>query len=331
MNRIIPGLILATALIVSACESDIAPTGFADRSEAVVADEATFASKVPTDFLDEGKLRLGVFTVCKIAEDDPTQDFHFDATIFHEGDPVNTSTSDVDLMDGECFDFHTAQSGGLDPDSVSVTEEALAGWLVNGITIYGLDEDVACDPSVHDYCIDVPGHGNLGVIEMVDPPGVYTHGGFVDNDKLGCVLVYENVMEETGAEGCTPGAWKNRLLRIGAWGPTGYTPGQSVASVFASAAGVDSEGTDLGSVSLLEALSLQGGDSFGEKVEILLRAATAAVLNAAHPGVDYPMTESAVIDAVNDAIDSGDPQIVVDVAADLDTNNNLGCDITDGD
>jgi hypothetical protein len=50
----------------------------------------------------------------------------------------------------------------------------------------------------------------------------------------------------------------------------------------------------------------------------------AALLNAAHPDVDYPMTEQEVIDAVNDAL-GGSRSDMLELAAELDELNNLGC------
>ena len=66
--------------------------------------------------------------------------------------------------------------------------------------------------------------------------------------------------------------------------------------------------------------------------EILLRAATAALLNAAHPNVAYPMATSAVITDVNEALQkkSGETDKqwrsrMLKLASQLDDQNNLGC------
>jgi hypothetical protein len=118
-----------------------------------------------------------------------------------------------------------------------------------------------------------------------------------------------------GDEGCTPGFWKNHPE---AW--VTYSPTQTLASVF-SAAGL---GT-LGSTSLIDALSFHGGPTLTDAKQILLRHAVAALLNAAHPGVDFGMTTAEVISLVNTALASTDRQTILaakDVLAGL---NEAGC------
>ena len=118
-----------------------------------------------------------------------------------------------------------------------------------------------------------------------------------------------------GGEGCTPGYWKNHL---DSWAATGYSPNQTLASVFANT------GT-LGSSKLLQALKFGGGSSLTAKKQILLRAAVASLLNAAHPGVDFDQTSASVIAAVNAALASNNAATVLALASSLDTSNNAGC------
>jgi hypothetical protein len=126
-------------------------------------------------------------------------------------------------------------------------------------------------------------------------------------------------MPAATGEGCTPGYWKNHPE---AWASTSYVTTQLVNQVFTQTL---TTCTSLGNKTLLQALSLQGGNTFCQKVEILLRAGVAAVLNASSGGVSYPMTTAEVITAVNNAIASGDSSTVTTVAKQLDDNNNLGC------
>ena len=112
--------------------------------------------------------------------------------------------------------------------------------------------------------------------------------------------------EETGAQGCTPGFWKNNT---NVW--QGYTTGQLFNDVF----GVDYQS----SLTLLGALK-QGGGGFAA----LGRHATAALLNAAHEHVDYGLTTSQIIAAVQQAFASGDPEPLKDQ---LDRLNNAGCSV----
>jgi hypothetical protein len=114
-------------------------------------------------------------------------------------------------------------------------------------------------------------------------------------------------------EGCTPGFWKNHEE---AW--VTYTPTQTVDSVFTGA------DPSLGSATLLEALSFQGGPDLVGKQEILLRAAVAALLNTT-AGIDYGVKSKALINAVNSRLASGSEKKIINFATQLDNRNNLGC------
>ncbi|WP_376791303.1 hypothetical protein [Thermoflexus sp.] len=118
-------------------------------------------------------------------------------------------------------------------------------------------------------------------------------------------------------QGCTPGFWKNHL---DAWGPTGYSPSQTVESVWDVP-----DGFGLDNDSLATALSYPGGSGTTAAARILLRAAVAAVLNAAHPDVNYPRSVGAVISDVNAALASNDRGTMLNLASALDADNNLGC------
>ena len=116
-------------------------------------------------------------------------------------------------------------------------------------------------------------------------------------------------------EGCSPGYWKNHL---DSWADTGYSPDQTVAS-----AGFVGSGRD--STKLSQALALKGGSTIQGAKDILLRAAVAALLNAADPSVNYPRTVAQVVNDVNAAMASGDRKTILDLASELDADNNLGC------
>ncbi len=122
-----------------------------------------------------------------------------------------------------------------------------------------------------------------------------------------------------GNEGCTPGYWKNHTDN---WEE--YRPSQTLESVFdvPNAYGYDN-------VTLEQALAFRGGSGADGAARILLRAATAAVLNAAHEGIGYPYRRNVepfrIIATVNAALASVDRQQMLDLAATLDAANNLGC------
>ncbi len=121
--------------------------------------------------------------------------------------------------------------------------------------------------------------------------------------------------EVVGDQGCTPGYWKNHAS---AWAT--YTTGQTAGSVFA-----------LGSYpshankTLHASLSGGGGSGVSGALTILLRAATAGILDAAHPGVAYPRTAASIIADVNTAIASGNRNTMLTLATAIDNDNNRGC------
>ncbi|MFL5938528.1 MAG: Calx-beta domain-containing protein, partial [Gaiellaceae bacterium] len=109
----------------------------------------------------------------------------------------------------------------------------------------------------------------------------------------------------TGAEGLTPGFWKNNADNKNAiaWphNPDGtlvWSPGQAVSTMFSALITIGSPYADL---SLADALGLGGGG-----IEALLRHGIAAVLGATSPFVAYPWTAAETIAAVNAAILAGD-------------------------
>ena len=119
-------------------------------------------------------------------------------------------------------------------------------------------------------------------------------------------------------QGCSPGYWKNHP---NSWTSTGYSTSQSVQSVFSAASGYPG----LGSASLLSSLSFQGGSDLNGAAGNLLRAGTASLLNAAHPQVGFPLTQTSVISQVNAALNSKNRDTILSLAAELDGDNNLSC------
>jgi len=120
----------------------------------------------------------------------------------------------------------------------------------------------------------------------------------------------------SGTQGCSPGFWKNHPDVEKFWE---YLPGQNLDPVFAVPP------TLVDNVTLLQALSFPGGPGARGGAQILLRAAVAALLNAASPVVEFPLSQSDVISQVNAALASGDRQTMLSLASQLDTLNNLGC------
>lgn len=124
--------------------------------------------------------------------------------------------------------------------------------------------------------------------------GDYTLTGSVTLVATGQVVDFgpkDVTCSSPGDEGCTPGFWKNHL---DAWEATGYYPDDIFDSVFS----VSLFGPDF---TLENAVWARGGGN-----NKLARHGTAALLNADHIEVDYPLT----VDGVIAAVQAGDTEIL---------------------
>ncbi len=136
-----------------------------------------------------------------------------------------------------------------------------------------------------------------GSIKITAPGPAYIMGEFAATDDCGNASAPFRFTAEArlGREACSQGFWKNHVDR---WGPTGFTP----SMLFVDAFGI----TDLSSpeipgnfdpgITFFEAANMTGG-SFNQA----LLQGSAALLNAAHPDVDYPLTVSQVRSAMQNA------------------------------
>lgn len=124
-----------------------------------------------------------------------------------------------------------------------------------------------------------------------------------------------------GNEGCTPGYWKNHTQN---WEE--YTPSTLVGWNFTIPGSLPST---VGNQTFIQALQGGGGSGLSGAVKILLRAAVAANLNAAHEGVGYPYRRFqdpfAIQSQVNAALASLNRDTILALASVLDAANNLGC------
>jgi hypothetical protein len=126
--------------------------------------------------------------------------------------------------------------------------------------------------------------------------------------------------DNIGNEGCTPGYWKNHTSN---WEE--YSPTQTLGVVF----NLPDALAKYRNVTLIDALSLKGGPGVDGGAQILLRAAVAAKLNAAHEGLGYPLRREVepgrIRFRINTALNSLDRGTMISLATELDGYNNLGC------
>lgn len=117
-------------------------------------------------------------------------------------------------------------------------------------------------------------------------------------------------------QGCTPGYWKNH---IDSW-PAGYGPSTPLEGLFGDLAYYGLSGN-----TCLQALEYMGGETLQGAAQILLRAAVAAVLNAASSGVSYSESAGEIMEEVQAALASHDRSTILTLARELDGYNNAGC------
>lgn len=132
-------------------------------------------------------------------------------------------------------------------------------------------------------------------------------------------------IEVTLYEGATPGFWKNKGVKVG-W-PSPYDPSDTLleAGFVLPVDPMDdnSKRPVKGDDSLLDALNYKGGDGVSGMAQTLLRAATAALLNAAETEITYPLTEAEVLEQVNATLATEDRMIMEDLKDELDYYNNF--------
>ena len=119
--------------------------------------------------------------------------------------------------------------------------------------------------------------------------------------------------------GCAAEVWNG--LSTDVWVLAGARPDQRVRDVFREAAPYGAPGT----ATLRPALRFRSGSDLLGAVKGLLRAGTAAFLNAGHPKVEYPLTQTQVITRVDTALRSRDAGAILAVARDLDEANGASC------
>lgn len=117
-------------------------------------------------------------------------------------------------------------------------------------------------------------------------------------------------------EGLTPGFWKNHPV---CW--MGYSPTDTFEDIFERTITINAHGKKPGNSdpTLMEALNAKGGG-----INALARHAVAALLNAAHSEINYPLSTDEVKEALQNAIDSGDSTVIEALKNELDMYNNAG-------
>jgi len=119
------------------------------------------------------------------------------------------------------------------------------------------------------------------------------------------------------ATGCAGGFWTGHL---DAW-KGGIRPDQLLRNTFTESAGYEG----LGGTTMQAALRLNGGPDLPGAARTLVREGAAALLNAAHPGLEYPLTRTQVITEVDTALRARDQAAILDLARELAEWNGAAC------
>jgi hypothetical protein len=224
----------------------------------------------------------------------------------HDGSATASGATDFSGSAGVNFDNATV----TDIDECATVSDTFAGLL--GSVCAGVDTL----PKTFPYSRTIGPFATCGDYSVENTASFETN----DTQTTGSDNVSVDVQVPCAvAEGCTPGYWK-QPHHFDSWAPTGYSPDQTLESVFdvPDTLGLDDK-------TLAEALGFRGGSGVKGAAQILLRAAVAALLNSAHPDVDYPRSTSAVIADVNTALASNNRSTILALAGALDVYNNLGC------
>lgn len=200
----------------------------------------------------------------------------------------------------------------------------------------------AANPSLRiDECVTVSdtyaGSGVSGTVCAANSPKTYLYSRTFGPSHItdcGKTISYPNTAAVTGTEtnasdgwnvavsyvcGCTPGYWKNNT---GGW-PVSTGMLESTPFPASNVAPYVLSSKFLGQYTLLQGLGFQGNSTVEGGAEILLRAASAAYLNANKFG--YAWTSAQVTAATNAALVSNDRPTIIALATQLDAYNNAGC------
>jgi hypothetical protein len=144
----------------------------------------------------------------------------------------------------------------------------------------------------------------------------FSIGGFSASIIAAAILAAGVVAPGASAHACTPGFYKNHLDVTAALITQGGH-GSTLGSVFGASGSFASE-------SLVDALQGGGGPGLTGALTILYRAATAAYLNGiAEPGWPGPSTVN-LLAGVTSVVSTGDRDIILAYASELDADNNTG-------
>lgn len=211
-----------------------------------------------------------------------------DGPVGHSDGTLSLATVYYDTTDGPILDWYQSSTGQ------SIHHVIIQG--ANGGYAYSYDPIVTSDRNLH-----------MDPVPTDDPLAKPLYEG-----QTGVTFCYS--LPPVSYNGCTLGYWK-QTQHFASW-PNTIATTNNLRSYF---------GANAYSDTLLNALNYKGGNGVDGGKRILLKQAAAALLNAASPVVDYRLTQAEVMQYVSFALDSGDRDVMVALAATLDGYNNQSC------
>jgi hypothetical protein len=119
---------------------------------------------------------------------------------------------------------------------------------------------------------------------------------------------------------CAPDVWVTQTETV--WfSEAGVRSTEKVKDVFKEASRFGA----VGAATLRTALRFRGGAGLLGAAKDLVQAGTAALLNAGHPRIEYPLTKTQVVTRVDTALRSEDTGLILATARDLATLNGAVC------
>ena len=264
---------------------------------------------------DSNGLVSGPIDIGDIAVGQSVQNIFIDRVCTPEHDDLEPGTLVAECLctDSEGF-LQTVMAE--DTAGIQCTGGSCDGGPVCGDGI--LEGDEECDDG---NLVDGDGCSATCTLEPVCGDGVLDDGEECDdgNNGGGDGCSADCKLESHGDQGCTPGFWKNHRCF---W--EGYRPYDKLGSVFDT---LNTHYPCYAHDRMKDALHYRGGKGHWGAARVLLRHATAAVLNASNGDVLYAWTEQQIIDEVNAALATKDRHTMLELKNELDALNNAGCPI----
>jgi len=251
-------------------------------------------------------------------QNDPDDDAGGGTLTFDFDQPVTVDTIsllDIDTNESGGTIVSVMQSSGTTSISIpALGNNSFQTVDINLDDVISIDVNFVSSGAVSELVYHLPEAGFYKNTAVVTAPGStdmdmssYVNKPVIDIEKL------VKVVQESpaGGEGLTPGYWKQHH-HFDDW--FDFQPGDHYVDVF-----MLDPGDEPGDLTLIEALKRGGG---GNKA--LGRHAVAAILNAAHPNIDYDLTFTEIKAAVQDAYAADDFESLKD---ELDELNNQGANL----